>query len=62
MLNLKPVATPMVKNMKKLSVSFSNSDKIDLTLYRNMIGSLIYLVNIKPNIFYTVSELSQFMS
>jgi hypothetical protein len=28
MLNLKLVATPVVKNMKKLSVSFSDSDEI----------------------------------
>jgi hypothetical protein len=38
MLNLKPVATPMVTNLKKLSVSSSNSDKIDPTLYRQLIG------------------------
>jgi hypothetical protein len=43
MLNCKPMATPMVTNMKKLSVSSSNSDEIDLTLYRQLIGSLIYL-------------------
>jgi hypothetical protein len=32
MLKLKPLATPMVMNLKKLSVSFSNSDEIDLIL------------------------------
>jgi hypothetical protein len=37
-LNLKPMATPMVTNMKKLSVSSSDSDEIDLTLYRQLIG------------------------
>jgi hypothetical protein len=37
-LNLKPVATPMMTNMKKLSVSSSDSDEIDLTLYRQLIG------------------------
>jgi hypothetical protein len=37
-LNLKPVATPMVTNLKKLSVSSSNSDEIDPTLYRQLIG------------------------
>jgi hypothetical protein len=38
MLNLKPMATPMVTNLKKLSVSSSNSDEIDPTLYRQLIG------------------------
>ena len=37
-LNLKLVATPMMTNMKKLSVSSSDSEKIDLTLYRQLIG------------------------
>jgi hypothetical protein len=34
MLNCKPMATPMVMNLKKLSVSSSDSDEIDSTLYR----------------------------
>jgi hypothetical protein len=58
MLNLKPVATPMVTNLKKLSVSFSDSKEIDLTLYRQLIGSLMYLVNTRTNILYAVSALS----
>ena len=37
LLNLKLVATPMMMNMKKLSVSSSNSDEIDPTLYRQLI-------------------------
>jgi hypothetical protein len=37
-LNLNPVATPMMKNLKKLSVSSFDSDKIDLTLYKQLIG------------------------
>jgi hypothetical protein len=62
MLNCKPMATPMVTNLKKLSVSSSDSGEIDLTLYKKMIGSLMYLVNTRPNIFYTVNALSQFIS
>jgi hypothetical protein len=38
MLNCKPMATPMVTNMKKLNVSSSDSDKIDPTLYKQLIG------------------------
>jgi hypothetical protein len=54
-LNLKSVSTLMVTNMKKLSVSFSDSDEINPNLYRKLIGSLMYLVNTRPNIFYAVS-------
>jgi hypothetical protein len=56
------MATPMVMNLKKLSVSSSDFIEIDLTMYKNLIGSLIYMVNTKPDIFYAVSALSQFMS
>ena len=62
MLNYKPMATPMVMNMKKLSVSSFDPDDIDPTLYRHLIGSLMYMVNTKPDIFYVVSEFIQFMS
>jgi hypothetical protein len=62
MLNCKPMATPMVTNLKKLSVSSFESDKIDLTLYRQLIVSLMYLVNSRPDICYVVSELSKFMT
>jgi hypothetical protein len=62
MLNCKLMATPMVTNLKKLSVSSSNFDDIDMTLYRQVIVSLMYMVNTITYIFYAVSALSQFMS
>jgi hypothetical protein len=62
MLNWKPVATPMVMNLKKLSVYSFDYEEIDLTLYRKLIGSLMYLVNTRPDIWYAMSTLSQFMS
>jgi hypothetical protein len=62
LLNLKRMATTMVTNIKKLCVSSSDSDEIDPTPYRQLIGSLMYLVNTRPDIFYAVSALSQFMS
>jgi hypothetical protein len=37
-LNFKPVAIPMMTNLKKQSVSSSDFFKIDLTLYRQLIG------------------------
>jgi hypothetical protein len=36
--NLKPMATPMMTNLRKLSVSSFNYDEIDLTLYRQLVG------------------------
>ena len=62
LLNLKRMATNMVTNMKKLCVSYSYSGEIDPTPYKQLIGSLMYLVNTRPNICYVVSALSQFMS
>jgi hypothetical protein len=37
-LNLKPVTTPMMTILKKLSVSSSDYGKIDLTVYRQLVG------------------------
>jgi hypothetical protein len=62
MLDYKSMATPMVSNIKKLSEPSSDSDLIDPTMYRQLIGSLMYLVNTRPDILYIVSALSQFMS
>jgi hypothetical protein len=62
MLNCNPMTTPVVTNLKKLSVSSFDSDEIDSILYRQLIGSLMYLVNTIPNNCYAVSALNQFMS
>jgi hypothetical protein len=62
MLNLNPMATTMVTNPKKLSVSSSDFDEIDTTLYKLLIGSYMYLINTRPDICYAVSALSQFTS
>jgi hypothetical protein len=61
MLDCKSMATLMVSNLKKLCEPSSNSDLIDPTMYRQLIGSLMYLVNTRPDICYAVSALSQFM-
>jgi hypothetical protein len=53
------MSTPMVSNLKL--PCDENSDLVDLTLYIQMIESLMYLVNNKPNICYVVNTLSQFM-
>jgi hypothetical protein len=55
----RPMTTPMITNWKKLHASKSQS--VDSTLYRQFIGSLMYLVNTRPDICFAVNTLSQFM-
>ena len=53
------MATPMITNWKKIDAS---EDKdVNPTLYQQLIGSLMYLVNTRPDICYAVNTLSQFM-
>jgi hypothetical protein len=49
------MATPMVTDMRKLRDS--NYDPIDLSLYRQLIGSSTYLVNTWPNVCFVVNTL-----
>jgi hypothetical protein len=58
MMNCKSMATPMVTDMRKLRDSYS--DPIDSSLYRQLIGSLMYLVNTRSDICFVVNRLSQF--
>jgi hypothetical protein len=62
MLDYKSMATLMVLNLKKLSEPSSDADLIDPTMYMQLIGSLMYLVNTRPYICHALSALSQFMS
>jgi hypothetical protein len=61
MMDCKSMATPMETNMKKLSDSTSDSYLVDPTMYRQWIGSLMYLVNTRPDIFFVESTLSQYL-
>ena len=54
------MSTPMVMDLKKMSDT--DLGDIDPHLYRQLIGSLMYLVNTRPDICYAVNVLSQFMS
>eukprot|EP00253_Pinus_taeda_P034044 PITA_34044 len=59
MKHCRPMATPVITNWKNIDAS---EDKdVDPTLYRQLIGSLMYLVNTKPDICYAVNTLRQFI-
>eukprot|EP00253_Pinus_taeda_P026897 PITA_26897 len=55
----KPMSTPMITYWKKLHAS--DSKLVDPTLYKQLISSLMYLVNIRPDICFAVNTMSQFM-
>lgn len=59
MMDCKSMAIPMNSNLKLLSDTFS--DQVDPTIYRELIRSLMYLFNTKPDIFFAVNALSQYM-
>ena len=50
----------MASNLKLLSVA--SSESIDATMYCQMIGSLMYLTNTRPDICFAVNTLSQFLT
>ena len=50
--------TPMTTDIRKVRDSYF--DPVDPSLYRQLIGSLMYLVNTLPYIFFVVNTLSQF--
>eukprot|EP01018_Ginkgo_biloba_P029557 Gb_20738 [translate_table: standard] len=60
MSDCKPLAT-LVQFGLKLS-KYEDSDSVDTTLYRQLIGSLIYLSSTRPDISYAVSLVSRFMA
>jgi hypothetical protein len=61
MTDCKSMPTPMVMDLKKMNGASSDSGEIDPHLYRQLIGSLMYLVNTRPDICYAMNVLSQFM-
>jgi len=61
MMDCKSMVTPIEANLKKLHDSAISSDRVDPTMYRQLIGSLLYLVNTRPDIYYAVNTLSQHM-
>jgi hypothetical protein len=59
MLDCKSMNTPMEAKLKLLVDTLS--ELIDATLYRQIIGSLMYLMNTRPDICFFVNTLSQFL-
>ena len=51
----KAMDTPMESNLKLLSDA--SSESVDATMYRQMIGSLMYLMNTRPDICFDVNTL-----
>ena len=54
MMDCKSMSTPMTMNLKKLSDVAVDSYLVDPTVYRQLVGSLMYLVNIRADICFPV--------
>ena len=59
MSNCKPVSTPMELNAKVCALE--GKDLEDATMYRQLVGSLIYLTLSRPDISHAVGVLSRYM-
>src|SRR5882762_10353633 len=59
MLECKVMATPMDSNLKLFADD--SSELVDMTHYRQIIGSLMYLTNTRPGICFAVNTLSQYL-
>ena len=59
MLECKAVATPMDSNLKLLADDLS--ELVDVTQYRQILGSLMYLTNTRLDICFAVNTLSQYL-
>jgi hypothetical protein len=58
-MDCRPMSTPLVTNWRNIDASYSKI--VDPTVYHQLIGSLMYLVNTRPYISFAVNSLSQFM-
>jgi hypothetical protein len=59
MMECKSMTTPMKINMNVLSEKYSYL--VDLSMYKQLIGSLMYLVNIRLDICFVENTLNQHM-
>jgi hypothetical protein len=59
MTGCKPISIPLEQNVE---LSADEGDLLhDTTMYRRIVGSLIYMSITRPNLSYTVGVVSQFM-
>ena len=59
MMDCKSMTMLMTMNLKLLSDT--SSEIVDVTLYRHIIGSLMYMTNTRLDICFAVNTLSQYM-
>ena len=59
MMECKAMATPMDTNLKLLADD--SSELVDVTQYKQIIGSLMYLTNTRPDICFFVNTLNQYL-
>ena len=59
-MDYKAISTPITLNLNILSDA--SSETVDATMYRQMIGSLMYLTNTRPDICFAVNTLRQFLT
>jgi hypothetical protein len=59
MLKCKSMNTPMETKLRLLVDT--SSELVDATLYKQIIGSLMYLTNTRPDICFSVNTLSQYL-
>jgi hypothetical protein len=62
MMDCKYMSTPMITNLRKLHDSNTGSDLVDPTMYRQLIGSMMYMIHTRLDICYAVIAMSQFMT
>ena len=60
MMDCKEITTPMASNLKLLYDA--SLESVDATIYRQIIGSLMYLMNTRPDIHFVVNTLSRFLT
>lgn len=59
MAGCKSVAIPLIPN-EKLKKD-DGEKKVDASIYRSLVGNLLYLCNTRPDILYAINLLSRFV-
>jgi hypothetical protein len=57
--NYKPTPSPFQSGVKL--VATCTSPKVDATLYRQLVGSLLYLTHTRPNLSFVVSPVARYI-